>query len=192
MGRTDLVKVLKKARQKRKRATAADEASGHNGASETLQGAAAMDLAVDGAGALDSAVGGAAALSPVVAGVAAVGAAKQGKEEVVPSFEYKDAQALWWAQAGHIRQLSQEASVARAQKEAAEEIEAKNKREAFLVAEAMGVSGIEGANPYRPPEERGESSQIVQLAKFLEESIRKKEADLECPVCFEVTLILPI
>ena len=126
LGRTNLVKLLKKARQKRKRATAADEASGHNGASETLQGAAALDLAVDGAGALDSAVGGAAALSPVVAGVAAVGAAEQGKEEVVPSFEYKDAQALWWAQAGHIRQLSQEASVARAQKEAAEEIEAKN------------------------------------------------------------------
>ena len=143
-----------------------------------------MDLAVDGAGALDPAV--AVAFSPAVAGVAAVGAAEQGKEEVVPRFEYKDAQALWWAQAGHIRQPSQEASVARAQKEAAEEIEAKNKREAFLVAEAMGVSGIVDANPYRPPEERGESSQIVQLAEFLEDSIRKKESDLECPVCFEV------
>ena len=82
------MKLLKKARQKRKRATAADEASGLNNApEETLQGAAALDLAVDGAGALNPAVDGAAALSPVVAGVAAVGAAEEGKEVVVPTFE---------------------------------------------------------------------------------------------------------
>ena len=65
-------------------------------------------------------------------------------------------------------------------------------REAFQVAEAMGVSGIEGANPDRPPEERDDSSQKLQLqTKFLEESIRKKESDLECPVCLEVTLTIP-
>merc|ERR550517_2442344 len=51
----------------------------------------------------------------------------------------------------------------------------------------MGVEGVEGANPYRQSaEEKPESSQTVQLAKFLEESIRKKESNLECPVCLEV------
>ena len=176
-GRTDLVKLLKKARQKRKRASAADNTSGHKDASEeTLQGAGALEPAVDGA----------AALSPGVGGAAALGPAEEGKEEVVkPRFEYGDEQELWWAQAGHISQLTQEASVARARKEQAEDIEVKNMRESFLLAEAMGVSGIEGANPYRPPD----SPQTGQLAKFLEESIRKKESNLECPVCFEVTLI---
>ena len=66
-------------------------------------------------------------------------------------------------------------------------------RESFLLAEAMGVSGIEAANPYRPDsqpqtEERGESSQLV---KFLEELIRQKESHLECPVCLEVMFIFP-
>ena len=97
----------------------------------------------------------------------------------------------WWAQAGHIQELTQEASIARAQKEEAEKIEVKNMRESFLLAEAMGVSGIEEANPYRPAEQRGDSSQTVQLARFLEESIRKKESNLECPVCLEVTFIFP-
>ena len=177
-GRTDLVKLLKKARQKRKRASAADDASGHKDANEetgsTLQGA------------LDPAVDGAAALSPDQT-------SEDTEEGVVkPSFEYEDERALWRAQEGHIRQLTQEARQARAQKEQAEKIEVRNMREAFQVAEAMGVSGIEGANPDRPPEERDDSSQKLQLqTKFLEESIRKKESDLECPVCLEVTLTIP-
>ena len=111
------------------------------------------------------------------------------KEEVGKlSFEVE--REYWWAQAGHIQGLTQEASVARAQKKQAEDIEVKNMRESFLLAEAMGVSGIEGANPYLlEPEEKGETSQTVQLAKFLEESIKKKESNLECPVCLEVAFI---
>ena len=175
------MKLLKKARQKRKRASAADDASGHKDANEetgsTLQGA------------LDPAVDGAAALSPDQTSEDT----EEGKEGAVkPSFEYEDERALWRAQEGHIRQLTQEARQARAQKEQAEKIEVRNMREAFQVAEAMGVSGIEGANPDRPPEERDDSSQKLQLqTKFLEESIRKKESDLECPVCLEVTLMIP-
>ena len=112
-----------------------------------------------------------------------------GKEEMGKlSFEVE--REFWWAQAGHIQELTQEASVAREQKKQAEDIEVKNMRESFLLADAMGVSIPERANPYcHPEEERGESSQTVQLAHFLEESIKKKEKNLECPVCLEVTFI---
>ena len=114
---------------------------------------------------------------------------EQCKEEEVGKLSYEAKQEYWWAQAGHIQELTQEASVARAQKKQAEDIEAKNMRESFLLAEAMGVEGVEGANPYRQPaaEQSGESSQTMQLAKFLKESIRKKESNLQCPVCLEVT-----
>ena len=166
------MKLLKKARQKRKRASAADNASGHKDANEETGSTLPLDPAVDGA----------AALSPDQT-------SEDTEEGVVkPSFEYEDERALWRAQEGHIRQLTQEAGQARAQKKQAEKIEMRNMREAFQVAEAMGVSGIEGANPDRPPD----SSQKLQLqTKFLEESIRKKESDLECPVCLEVTLTIP-
>ena len=93
------------------------------------------------------------------------------------SFEVE--REYWWAQAGHIQELTQEASVAREQKKQAEDIEVKNMKESFLLADAMGVSIPEGANPYcHPEEERGEYSQTVQLAHFLEESIKKKEKTL--------------
>ena len=63
-------------------------------------------------------------------------------------------------------------------------------RKSFLLAEAIGVEGVEEANPYRQlAEEKPESCQTVQLAKFLEESIKKKASNLECPVCFEVELL---
>ena len=136
-----------------------------------------------------------------------VGEASAGKEETEESFcsqatekdkeeggklSFEVEREYWWAQAGHIQELTQEASVARAQKKQAEDIEVKNMRESFLLAEAMGVEGVEGANPYRQPaEERGGSSQTVQLPKFLEESIKKKESNLECPVCLEVAFIFP-
>ena len=111
-------------------------------------------------------------------------------KEEVGKLSYEVEREYWWAQAGHIQGLTQEASVARAQKKQAEDIEVKNMRESFLVAEAMGVSGIEEANPYRAePEQRGGSSQAVQLAKVLEELIKKKESNLECPVCLEVAYI---
>ena len=115
-------------------------------------------------------------------------------KEEVGKLSYEVEKEYWWAQADHIQGLTQEASVARAQKKEAEDIEVKNMRESFLLAEAMGVEGVEGANPYRQlaAEQRGESSQTVQLAKFLEESIKKKESNLECPVCLEVTFILPL
>ena len=59
-------------------------------------------------------------------------------------------------------------------------------RESFMLAEAMGVRIPEGANTYNcPANETVESSQTVQLAQFLEESIKKKEKHLECPVCLE-------
>ena len=162
-----LARVLKKARQKRKRVAAADEASNASGeisTSSTRQG-------VEGAGALD----------PDEHLV-------QGKEQVgKPSLEYEEKRAYWRAQAGKIRQLTEESSAARAQKEQAEDIEVKNMKEAFLLAEAMSVSGVEDANPYQPVQQRDESSQMLQ--QFLEQEIRKKEANLECPVCLEVTLI---
>ena len=111
-------------------------------------------------------------------------------KEEVGKLSYEVEREYLWAQAGHIQGLTQEASVARAQKKQAEDIEVKNMRESFLVAEAMGVSGIEEANPYRAePEERGGSFQAVQLAKVLEELIKKKESNLECPVCLEVAYI---
>jgi len=118
---------------------------------------------------------------------------EQEKEEVGKlSFEVE--REYWWAQAGHIQGLTQAARVARAQKEQAEDIEVKNMRESFMLAEAMGVSIPEGANPYnRPAKEKGESSsETVQLAQFLEESIKKKEKHLECPVCLEVATKEPI
>ena len=111
---------------------------------------------------------------------------KEGKKEEVGKLSFEAEREYWWAQAGHIQELTQEASVARAQKKQAENIEVKNMKESYLLAEAMGVRGIEGANPYRPAAERGESSQTVLMAKFLEESIKKKESNLECPVCLEV------
>ena len=51
------------------------------------------------------------------------------------------------------------------------------------------TEGVEGANPYRQlaAEQSGGSTQTAQLAKFLEESIKEKESNLECPVCLEVT-----
>ena len=163
----DLARVLKKARQKRKRMTAASDDSGEIGASSTRQRS-------DGAG----------ALYPDERLV-------QGKEQVgKPSLEYEEKQAYWRAQEGQIRQLTQEARAARAQREQAEDIEMKNMKKSFLLAEAMGVSGVEDANlsqTYRPVQQRDESSQMLQ--KFLEDAIRKKESKLECPVCLEVTLI---
>ena len=144
--------------------TAASDDSGEIGASSTRQRS-------DGAGALD----------PDEHLV-------QGKEQVgKPSLEYEEKRAYWRAQEGQIRQLTQEARAARAQREQAEDIEVKNMKEAFLLAEAMSVSGVEDANPYRPVQQRDESSQMLQ--QFLEQEIRKKEANLECPVCLEVTLI---
>ena len=114
--------------------------------------------------------------------------------EGVGKLSFETEREYWWAQADHIQGLTQEAKVARAKKKQAEDIEVNNMRESFLVAEAMGVSGIEGANPYRPDsepqaEERGESSQMAELIKFLEESIMQKESNLECPVCLEVIFI---
>ena len=110
------------------------------------------------------------------------------KEEVGKlSFEVE--KEYWWAQADHIQGLTQEASVARAQKKQAEDIEVKNMRESFLLAVAMGVSIPEEANPYLPAEQSDGSSQTVQLAKFLEELIKTKESNLECPVCLEVEFI---
>ena len=102
---------------------------------------------------------------------------------------YEAKREYWWAQADHIHGLTQEASVARAQKKQAEDIEVKNMRESWLLVEAMGVEGVEAANPYRQhaAEQSVESSQTLQLAKFLEESIKKKESNLQCPVCLEVT-----
>ena len=149
---------------------AADEASNASGeisTSSTRQG-------VEGAGALDPAEH-----------------LEEGKEKVgKPSLEYEEKRAYWRAQEGQIRQLTQEARAARAQREQAEDIEMKNMKKSFLLAEAMGVSGVEDANlsqTYRPVQQRDESSQKLQ--KFLEEAIRKKESKLECPVCLEVTLI---
>ena len=114
-------------------------------------------------------------------------------KEEASKLSYEVEKEYWWAQADHIQGLTQEASVARAQKKEAEDIEVKNMRESFLLAEAMGVEGVEEANPYRQlAEEKPESCQTVQLAKFLEESIKKKESNLECPVCLEVTFILPL
>ena len=118
-------------------------------------------------------------------------------EEVVKvqgKLSFETEREYWWAQADHIQGLTQEASAARAQKKQVEDLEVKNMRESFLLAKAMGVRGIEAANPYRPDsqpqtEERGESSQMV---KFLEELIMQKESNLECPVCLEVTFIFPL
>ena len=110
-------------------------------------------------------------------------------KEEVGKLSYEVEKEYWWAQADHIQGLTQEASVARAQKKEAEDIEVKNMRESFLLAEAMGVEGVEEANPYRhAAEQSGGSYQTVQL---LEELIKKKESNLECPVCLEVEFISP-
>ena len=108
--------------------------------------------------------------------------AEGGKKEM----SWEDEKKLLWAQANHIDLLTKEARAAGAQKKQAEEIEAKKNNEAFLLAQAMGAIP-EGASS---AEKKGGSSQEA-FAQFLLEEIKKKEKDLECPVCFEVTFIFP-
>ena len=111
--------------------------------------------------------------------------AEGGKKEV-SEMSWEDEKTLLWAQANHIDLLTKEARAAGAQKKQAEEIEAEKNNEAFLLARAMGAipKGASSA------EKKGGSSQEA-LAQFLLEEIKKKEKDLECPVCFEVTFIFP-
>ena len=111
--------------------------------------------------------------------------AEGGKKEV-SEMSWEDEKKLLWAQANHIDLLTKEARAAGAQKKQAEEIEAKKNNEAFLLAQAMGAIP-EGASS---AEKKGGSSQEA-FAQFLLEEIKKKEKDLECPVCFEVTFIFP-
>ena len=109
--------------------------------------------------------------------------AEGGKKEV-SEMSWEDEKKLLWAH--HIDLLAKEARAAGAQKKQAEEIEAKKNNEAFLLAQAMGAIP-EGASS---AEKKGGSSQEA-FAQFLLEEIKKKEKDLECPVCFEVTFIFP-
>ena len=110
----------------------------------------------------------------------------QAEEKEVSEMSWEDEKKLLWAQANQIDLLAKEARAAGAQKKQAEEIEAKKNNEAFLLAQAMGAIP-EGASS---AEKKGGSSQDA-LAQFLLEEIKKKEKDLECPVCFEVAFIFP-
>ena len=104
-------------------------------------------------------------------------------QQEVKKLSFEDEKELWWAQADHIRGLSHGVLAARAQKKKAEAIEKKRLDESFLLAEAMGMDNL----PERPKAARTEE----RFAQFLEESIKTKEKDLECPVCLEVAFMFP-
>ena len=104
-------------------------------------------------------------------------------QQEVKKLSFEDEKELWWAQADHIRGLSHGVLAARAQKKKAEAIEKKRLDESYLLAEAMGMDNL----PERPNAARTEE----RFAQFLEESIKTKEKDLECPVCLEVGFMFP-
>ena len=92
---------------------------------------------------------------------------------------------ILWAQARHIDGLAKEAVSLEGekkriedQKKQIEETLAKKWKEAFQLAEATGVSV-----PHDFQEDRSQKDPFV---RHLEESIREKKANLECPVCLEV------
>ena len=82
------------------------------------------------------------------------------------------------AQARHIDGLAKEAISLEVEKKKIEESLAQKWKEAFQLAEATGVSV-----PHDFQEER---SQKDPLVRHLEETIKAKKANLECPVCLEV------
>ena len=92
---------------------------------------------------------------------------------------------ILWAQARHIDGLAKEAVSLEGekkriedQKKQIEESLAQKWKEAFQLAEATGVSV-----PHSFQEDRSQKDPFV---RHLEESIREKKANLECPVCLEV------
>ena len=92
---------------------------------------------------------------------------------------------ILWAQARHIDglanevvSLEQEKKKIEGQKKQIEESLAKKRKEAFQLAEATGVSV--------PHNFEEDFSQKDPLVLHLEESIKEKKSNLECPVCLEV------
>ena len=74
--------------------------------------------------------------------------------------------------------MEQEKKKIEGQRKQIEESLAKKRKEAFQLAEATGVSV--------PHNFEEDFSQKDPLVRHLEESIKEKKSNLECPVCLEV------